>query len=110
MKSKRRIVIIGLVFLLFSIPLSASAQEKSDVGIGFEKDIYEPIREPTPINNVLPSTTRYNQATPYYSSGKSLPQTGSRQSRYLQLAGIFCLVAFFWLFLFLQLREEEEYE
>lgn len=81
----------------------------NDVGIGFKSGSSQPASN-DPVENVLPMTNARSNG--YYQGAqlKRLPQTGDRTSMTLRLWGSVCLILVFWLFLFRQLREEEENE
>lgn len=111
MKRKKGVLLLLLLSLL--LPSVSAAQEQSvDVGIGFSEG--QTLRQPypsvtTPINNVLPATSTMRASESPISRG-SLPKTGEVQDRRLQIAGIVCLVACYWLFLVARFKKEEQYE
>lgn len=81
----------------------------AEVGIGFTSNTNQPAAN-EPIENVLPMTNA--RSATYYqgTQAKRLPQTGDHATFILRFWGILCLILVFWLFLFRQLREEEENE
>lgn len=105
---KKKILLIAIACLSVAFPINSSALETQDeVGIGF-KDVATPIVSlPVEQNNVLPLTSGYEKP---YSARGSLPKTGEQNSWNLQLMGIGCLLLSFWLFSYLLLDEEEDYE
>ena len=97
--------------LLFSLPQITFGIEtvNNEVGIGFKNGPSQPGPKDS-VENVPPMTN--DQSNGHYQGAqlKRLPQTGDRTSMTLRLWGSFCLILVFWLFLFRQLREEEENE
>lgn len=110
MQRKRGVLILLLISLF--LPTLSYAQEKTTpVGISFSE--VDTPRQPspsdrvTPVNNVLPTTTAFQAATPRYKG--ALPQTGEFHSVRLRFIGLLCLIVCYWLFLFLRMNEEEEH-
>ena len=112
MPRKKGVLILALI-CLFLPTFSYAQEEGTQVGIGFSTA--ETPKQPspsdrmTPMTNVLPSTatTRTADALSPTSKG-TLPQTGEAQSVRLRVVGLLCLVVCYWLFLFLNMNEEEE--
>lgn len=104
----RKNFILAIVCVSFAFPMQSLAVESQDeIGIGFSQTVPQP--NPTPINkvNVIPLTSSYKKTQPLTAV---LPKTGEQLNRNFQLLGICCLLSSFWLFLFLRLKKEEEYE
>lgn len=129
MKGKKWLILFSIIALVS--PLVAFGKETEDqIGIGFQEeqpvDLKEPVnrKEPTdptpmpyeepketaPFNNVLPYTL--GSARNYYASESrnNLPKTGELRQTGMQWLGFFCVACNFWLFLFTQLKEEEDDE
>lgn len=108
---KKKILLIVIACLSFAFPVNSLALETQDeVGIGF-KDVATPtVSIPVEQNNVLPLTSGYEKPYSTKSSLSALPKTGEQNSWNLQLMGIGCLLLSFWLFSYLLLDEEEDYE
>lgn len=105
---KKKILLIVIACLSFAFPASSSALEAQDeVSIGFKEAASPIVSLPVEQNNVLPLTSGYEK--PDAARG-SLPKTGEQNSWKLQLMGIGCLLLSFWLFSYLLLDEEGEYE
>lgn len=106
------VIILGI--LCFSSESSAVEifLGESSIGIGFTEPIQKPsLPKNDPIDVVLPMTNTASRPISYrYARGKYLPQTGDRSSRTMQIWGYLCLATVFWVFLFCQLREEDEEE
>lgn len=105
------VLCVGL--LLFCLPqvVFGSSRDTSEVGIGFVSEGGQPTPKPTePKENVIPQTTQKADQKYQGTRVKNLPKTGEQTSATLQVWGAVCMIAVFWLFLFKQLREEEDYE
>ena len=108
---KRLVLFVGL--FLFCLPQLAVGKEvdTSEVGIGFATESEQPAPKPIePKENVIPLTTRQADQPYQGTRAKNLPQTGDQTAGILRAWGVACMIAVFWLFLFKQLREEEDYE
>lgn len=113
MQRRRKGVLIVLLISIF-LPTATFAQEKpTEVGIGFSEIDTSKQSSPsdivTPINNVLPTTSTVRTADTFSpASHGALPRTGEGQSSILRFVGMLCLMACYWLFLFLRMKGEEE--
>lgn len=101
-----------VVVLAFCFPQLSLAEEvgTTEAGIGFA-GTYQPPKK-SPIDNVLPMTNIKSELQGSYplAQGKLLPKTGEQHAPLLRIVGIFCCMSAFWLFLFNQLWEEEDYD
>lgn len=116
--NKSKILCLLSVLFLIGLPQETFGKEirNNEVGIGFTSELNDPkqIESETsmPVENVLPLTITNKRSSNYYRSTriKTFPRTGDQTSFSLRIWGIVCVIAVFWLFLFNQLREEEENE
>lgn len=107
MKKKKKWVLLILAITSLGFPLQSAAQHaETPVGIGFSQEVKMPISPSNETNNVIPRTSGFASND----SGKSLPKTGDSTNQRLQTKGIACMFISFWLFLFLRLKKEGEYE
>ncbi|WP_123862767.1 peptidase [Enterococcus durans] len=103
MKNKKGLFFL-VVVLAFCFPQLSHAEEvgTTEAGIGFS-GTYQPPKK-SPIDNVLSTTNIKSKPQASY------PLTGEQHAPLLRILGIFCCMSAFWLFLFNQLQEEEDYD